>query len=48
MVFGNYVTPVILGGEGAVSFDAENMLNNYKRITQEAYAIPGFGEDNLS
>lgn len=44
LLFGNYTTPVILGGVGAVSIDAENMLNNYKSVTQEAYAIPGFGQ----
>lgn len=35
----NYSTPIILGGKGAVSFDAENMLNNYVTILEKAKSV---------
>lgn len=39
LMFTNYSTPIILGGKGAVSFDAENMLNNYVVILEKAKAV---------
>jgi len=40
----NYITPVILGGVGAVNSDAENILNNYTDILQKAKNQTGFGK----